>query len=109
MASIINRGRGPEIQGTRITVYRIMDFLREGADCERIAAELSLSEEELRAALDYIDAHRLEVESQYEPILRRLEVRRSSSESPHVRAEELKQRILARSCRQTSHASPIGQ
>lgn len=25
-ANIINRGRGPEIEGTRIMVYRIIDF-----------------------------------------------------------------------------------
>ena len=30
-ARIINRGRGPEVAGTRVTVYRIMDFLREGS------------------------------------------------------------------------------
>ncbi len=27
-ARIINRGRGPEIAGTRITVYDIMDYWR---------------------------------------------------------------------------------
>ena len=28
-ARIINRGRGPEVEGTRVTVYRILDFFRE--------------------------------------------------------------------------------
>ena len=27
---IINRSRGPEIEGTRITVYDVMDYLQEG-------------------------------------------------------------------------------
>jgi uncharacterized protein (DUF433 family) len=29
-AQIINRSRGPEIGGTRITVYDVMDYLQEG-------------------------------------------------------------------------------
>jgi uncharacterized protein (DUF433 family) len=28
-AKIIDRGRGPEIEGTRITVYDVMDYLTE--------------------------------------------------------------------------------
>ena len=54
-ARIIDRGRGPEIEGTRITVYRIMDYVRDGdrvarvqgvrppkrLECFRGAAELS--------------------------------------------------------------------
>ncbi len=28
MPSIIDRGRGPEIEGTRITVYDIMDYYK---------------------------------------------------------------------------------
>src|SRR3989442_15866224 len=31
VARIIDRGRGPEVAGTRVTVYRIMDFVREGS------------------------------------------------------------------------------
>src|SRR2546430_10648746 len=33
----INRGRGPEIEGTRITVYRIMDFVRDNCSVTTIA------------------------------------------------------------------------
>ena len=29
-AKIINRGRGPEIEGTRITVYDVLDYARQG-------------------------------------------------------------------------------
>ena len=29
-ATIIDRGRGPEIAGTRITVYDVMDYLKHG-------------------------------------------------------------------------------
>ena len=41
-ASIINRGRGPEIEGTRITVYRVMDFLSMGWHRDLIAVTLRL-------------------------------------------------------------------
>jgi uncharacterized protein (DUF433 family) len=44
-ARIIDRGRGPELAETRVTVYQIMDFLHEGSSAERIAAELHLTEE----------------------------------------------------------------
>ena len=37
---IINRGRGPEIEGTRITIYRIMDFVRDNCSMTTIADEL---------------------------------------------------------------------
>ena len=52
---IIDRGRGPEIEGTRVTVYRVMDFLREGSGADRIAEELFLSADQVEHALRYID------------------------------------------------------
>ena len=97
-AQIVDRGRGPEIAGTRVTVYRIMDFLREESSPDRIAAELNLTQEDLHAALQYIDAHRESVEQQYEEILRRVQ----QANPPQVQAlraksvEELRQRINAR-------------
>jgi uncharacterized protein (DUF433 family) len=74
-ARIINRGRGPEVAGTRVTVYRIMDFLREGSSAERIATELHLTEEQVCLALDYIAMHRRTVEAEYEKILQRVQQR----------------------------------
>ena len=56
-AQIIDRGRGPEIEGTRVTVYRIMDFVRDNSPRERIASELRLSMEQVEVALAYIAEH----------------------------------------------------
>ena len=81
-ARIIDRGRGPEVAGTRVTVYRIMDFLREGSSAERIATELHLTEEQVCLALDYIAMHRRTVEAEYEKILQRVQQRNP----PHVEA-----------------------
>jgi uncharacterized protein (DUF433 family) len=49
---IIDRGRGPEIAGTRITVYDIMDYYKEGHHHSVIAAILDLSSAEVLCAID---------------------------------------------------------
>jgi uncharacterized protein (DUF433 family) len=105
-ARIIDRGRGPEVAGTRVTVYRIMDFLREGSSAGRIATELHLTEEQVRVALDYIAMHRCTVEAAYATILQRVQQRNP----PHVEAgratspDALKQRIRARRVQDVTHA-----
>jgi uncharacterized protein (DUF433 family) len=105
-ARIIDRGRGPEVEGTRVTVYRIMDFVRESSSIERIATELHLTEEQVHVALDYIAAHRRTVEAEYEKILQRVQQRNS----PHIDAGRapspgaLKQRIRARCAQDGRHA-----
>jgi hypothetical protein len=48
---IVNRGRGPELEGTRVTMYRIMDFVQEGCPTGDIATALHLTEEQVRVAL----------------------------------------------------------
>ena len=68
---IINRGRGPEIAGTRITVYDVMDYYKHGWHRDRIAAQFLLSSDQIQAAIDYINAHKDEVEKTYQKILDR--------------------------------------
>ena len=103
---IINRGRGPELYGTRVTVYRVIDYIRAGDSPDRIALELDLSGEQVRAALEYIDSHRSEVDAEYEAILKR-----ASQPNPDwVEAgsakswDELRSRIEARSPEEPAHA-----
>jgi uncharacterized protein (DUF433 family) len=67
-AKIINRGRGPEIEGTRITVYDVLDYVRHGWHRDRIAALFRLSSRDIQAALDYIDEHHDDVRASYERI-----------------------------------------
>ena len=104
-ARIIDRGRGPEVLGTRVTVYRIMDFLREGSSAGRIATELHLTKEQVRMALDYIAMHRRTVEAEYEKLLQRVQ----QCNPPHVEAaratspDALKQRIRARRVQDVTH------
>ena len=70
-AVIINRGRGPEIAGTRITVYDILDYTTNGWEHAAIAKLLRLSLEQVAAAVEYIDEHQDDVMPQYERILER--------------------------------------
>jgi uncharacterized protein (DUF433 family) len=68
---IINRGRGPEIAGTRITVYDVMDYLKEGWHHTAIAATLRISSAQVLAVIQYVKDHRDEVEANYQKILDR--------------------------------------
>jgi uncharacterized protein (DUF433 family) len=107
-ATIIDRGRGPEIAGTRVTVFRVMDYLRENALPDRIAEDLRLTRDELQAALKYIADNRAGVEADYDALLRRLEQQRSNAANGALEPDELKQRILARR-ENATHAGPPGQ
>lgn len=69
--TIINRGRGPEIAGTRIAVYDVLDYVQAGWHAAQIVGLFRLTPEEIHAALQYIDAHREEVMRQYQQILAR--------------------------------------
>ena len=70
-AKIIDRGRGPEIAGSRITVFDILDYLQEGWDLVQIALFFRLSTRQVDAAVRYIDQHNDEVMEEYQRILER--------------------------------------
>lgn len=70
---IHDRGRGPEIEGTRITVYDVMDYHLDGWPAARIASWLAQRTPDIQAAIDYIEAHRSEVDEEYRKILERSE------------------------------------
>lgn len=72
-ARIIHRGRGPEIQGTRITVYHILEYTRAGRSRDYIAALLNLSSRQVQVALDYIRDHEAEVNAEYGKIQERIQ------------------------------------
>jgi uncharacterized protein (DUF433 family) len=57
-AKIIDRGRGPEIAGTRITVYDVLDYHKSGWHRDMIADTLELSSQEVEVAIRYIEEHR---------------------------------------------------
>lgn len=57
------------ISGTRISLYDVMDFEVAQYPAKFIANMLNLTQEQVQAALAYIDTHRTEVESEYQSIL----------------------------------------
>jgi uncharacterized protein (DUF433 family) len=71
-ATIIDRGRGPEIAGTRITVYTILECLQEGWRPDLIAFWYHLGENQVEAAIRYIDEHKEEVAADYQKIMERI-------------------------------------
>lgn len=93
-ARIIDRGRGPEIAGTRITVYDVLDYRKHGWHRDRIAVFFRLSSADIQAAFDYIDSHRQEVMAAYGKMLER-------SRNP-VYSEEVRRKLEA--CRGSAEA-----
>jgi uncharacterized protein (DUF433 family) len=75
--SVIRRpDKGLTISGTRVTLYALMDYFNAGWAQAEIREWLNLTEEQLGAALEYIDAHRAEVESEYQDVVRKAAERR---------------------------------
>jgi uncharacterized protein (DUF433 family) len=64
--------RGPSIAGTRITVYSVMDYIKNNRSKEYILEMMPLiTADQLEAVYEYIEQHREAVEKEYEQILRR--------------------------------------
>jgi uncharacterized protein (DUF433 family) len=72
-AAIIRTERGLTISGTRITLYDVMDYLTAQYPLSFIRALFDLSEEQINAAVTYIEAHRPEVETEYQKVLKETE------------------------------------
>ena len=90
---VIETARGLTIARTRITLYDIMDYVHQGWQAQRIAAWLNLSVEQVQSALAYIDSHGLQVESQYQDVLRQAEQNRVYWEQRNrARSDELEAR-----------------
>jgi uncharacterized protein (DUF433 family) len=82
-ARIIDRGRGPEIADTRITVYDLIDYLEHGWRPSAIADLFQITEQQVNAGIRYLDAHRSEVMAAYRRNLERV----SAGNSPDLQAK----------------------
>ncbi len=69
---IVDRGDGPKIEGTRITVYTVLEHLRDGRSREWIAVFFHLSSAQVQAAMDYIRDNEAAVNTEYEKIMARI-------------------------------------
>ncbi len=70
---IIRTERGLTIGGTRITLYDVMDYTTENYPPKFIRAMLDLTDEQMAAALSYIESYRTEVEAEYQLVLKESE------------------------------------
>jgi uncharacterized protein (DUF433 family) len=91
--TIVDRGRGPELAGTRITVFDVIPYLRAGRSPTWIAALLRLSTPEVEALVRYIEEHRDEVMTENQKIEERI----ARGNPPEVEARLLgsRARLLA--------------
>ena len=74
--TVIRTGRGLTVAGTRITLYAIMDYVKDGWPSHLIRDWLHLTEQQMQDVMAYIDAHRDEVEAEYQLVLRQAEAHR---------------------------------
>ncbi|NJR60261.1 MAG: DUF433 domain-containing protein [Cyanobacteria bacterium CRU_2_1] len=70
---IIRTERGLTIAGTRITLYDVMDYVTAQYPPKFIRGLFNLTDEQIDAALAYIEAHRAEVEAEYQIVLKEAE------------------------------------
>jgi uncharacterized protein (DUF433 family) len=92
---VVDRGDGPKIEGTRITVYTVLDYLRAGRTRDWIAALLHLSSDQVQAAMNYIRDHDIQVNAAYEAIVARIEKGNAAEVEERLRAnrEKVKARL----------------
>ena len=68
-ATIIRTERGLTISGTRLTLYDVMDFLKAQYPPKLIRDNFNLTDEQINAALSYLEANRIQVEAEYQEVL----------------------------------------
>ena len=71
--AIIRTERGLTIAGTRITIYDIMDYVTAQYPPKFIRGLFDLTEEQINAALAYIEANCATVEAEYQMVLKEAE------------------------------------
>ena len=78
--TIIDRGRGPELSGTRITVHDVWHYASQELGYSAIAAVLRISPEQALAALSYIEDNKERLLPEFERNSRRI----AKGNGPHV-------------------------
>lgn len=70
---VVRTERGLTIAGTRITLYDVMDYVTAQYPPKFIRGLFKLTDEQIDAVLTYIEAHRAEVETEYQIVLKEAE------------------------------------
>jgi uncharacterized protein (DUF433 family) len=114
-SAIIRTERGLTIAGTRITLYDVMDYVTAQYPPKFIRTMLSLTDEQIDAALSYIQIHRLAVEAEYQAVLQEAEklqqyweeqnrelFEKIASKPPSSGTEEIRAKLQAAKAKLTS-------
>ncbi|OUL27650.1 DUF433 domain-containing protein [Nostoc sp. RF31YmG] len=72
-SEIIRTERGLTIAGTRITIYDVMDYVTAQYPARYTRNMLNLTDEQINAALSYIEANRAQVKAEYKKVLQEAE------------------------------------
>ena len=67
--TIVRTERGLTFAGTRITLYDVMDYVTAGWPPKLIHDRLNLSDQQIADVMAYIEAHRDDVEAEYQVVL----------------------------------------
>ena len=73
---VVRTERGLSIRGTRITLYDIMDHLKQDWPRKLIRDWFDLTDEQIDGVLEYIAEHRDAVEEEYRQVLRQADEER---------------------------------
>lgn len=87
--TVIRNSRGLSINGTRITMYDVMDYVRAGRSPEYIQEILRLTDRQIADVMAYMAEHREEVETEYQQVLQEAE------ENRHYWEERNRERLAA--------------
>jgi uncharacterized protein (DUF433 family) len=85
---IVDVGRGPQIEGHRLTVMDVFYYLHRGRDFDFIHRALpSLTREEFDAVVEYINDHRNELEAEDRAVEERIRKDIAEQEAKGLRPE----------------------
>ena len=79
--TVIRTERGLTIAGTRVTLYDVMDYVTADWPPKLIRDRLNLTDQQITDVMDYIAAHRAEVEADYQDVLQEAQANRQYWES----------------------------
>jgi len=71
--TVIKTKQGLFISGTRITLYDIMDYIKDGWPPHLIQKWFDLSEKQIKDVMEYINNYEEEVETEYQFVLKKTE------------------------------------
>ena len=75
-STVVRTSRGLSIAGRRLTLYSIMDYFRAGWPPHLIRDEFNLTDKQMNDVMEYITAHRDQVEQEYQAVLQQAEENR---------------------------------